>query len=72
MRWRYDREALRRLRLERQLKVAEIAETAGITRQNVASIERGHTEPKVTTLALLATALDVPLTEFFVDEDAAA
>jgi transcriptional regulator with XRE-family HTH domain len=52
---------LRRARRERDLTQQELAEQAGTTYQTINRIERGHTTPKVDTVAKLATALGVDL-----------
>ncbi len=52
-------EVLARLRSERRLSVAQLAQRAGLSPNAVRWIERGMTQPKPETLKALATALDV-------------
>ena len=62
---RYDSEALRRIRTRRKLGREEVAKKAGISAQNLSYIERGLTQPRVDTLAKLATVLRVSPAQFF-------
>lgn len=61
----YDPTALRRVRRARGIEVGELALTAGLSRQAISYLERGMTEPKARTLALLARALGVEIGAFF-------
>lgn len=72
MKLRYDRRALKRLRAERQITLEALARSMRMTHPALSYIERGMTEPKASTLAKLASALDVPVDAFFVRKDAAA
>ena len=56
---------LKQLRQERRLTQEQLAEKAGLSYKFVGEIERGTGNPSVTTLASLATALDVDAGEFF-------
>jgi transcriptional regulator with XRE-family HTH domain len=56
---------LRQLRLEQQLSIRGLAEKSGLNFNTLSLIENGKTSPSVSTLLLLATALDVPITSFF-------
>jgi transcriptional regulator with XRE-family HTH domain len=69
---RYDNEALDRLMKQKRVKNRVLAELAGMHENNVRFIAHGWTEPRANTLAKLATALKVPVTEFFTKKDAAA
>lgn len=71
MKVRYDRKALRRLRSQRGLDVTRLALAAKMSKQNVSLLDLGHAEPRATTLAKLASALDVPIGAFFVEQGAA-
>lgn len=51
---------VRNRRIELEMTQAALAEAAGITQPNVASIERGSTSPMIETLAALAEALHCP------------
>ena len=55
-----------RLRLDRRLTQATLAERAGLSRVAVGKIERGAVVPRAATLEGLARALDVPLRELIV------
>ena len=50
-----------RLRLDRQLTQEELAAKAGLSRVALGKIERGSVVPRARTLAVLATALAVPV-----------
>ena len=50
-----------RLRLDRQLTQEELAAKAGLSRVAIGKIERGTVVPRARTLAVLATALAVPV-----------
>ena len=52
-----------RLRLDRELTQAELAQTAGLSRIAVGKIERGQVMPQARTLETLAKALEVPVRE---------
>lgn len=54
---------IRELRLERELSVRELGRRAGLHRPNVFRVERGETEPKLSTIARCAAALEVSLAE---------
>jgi len=62
-------ENLRRLRLERGLKQAELAEDARSSQQTISEIENGHRGAQTKTLEKLADALGVPVGAFFADGD---
>lgn len=65
MKTRYDRRALRRLRVARGLGLSDLATRAKTSKANLSMIDRGYQEPKASTLARLASALDAPVQEFF-------
>lgn len=54
---------LRALREAAGLSVAELATAAGLTRQAVSKLERGHREPALETARRLAAALGVTIDE---------
>ena len=54
---------LRVMRAERGLSLREAARRAGVVKETISDIERGHTHPYDVTLAKLARAYDVPLEE---------
>ena len=57
-------EKIRRIRKERNISQEELAFKAGLNRAYVGYIERGERKPSVDTLAKLARALKVKLSEF--------
>jgi transcriptional regulator with XRE-family HTH domain len=58
---------LRRLRRERSLTQEELAHLCGVSQEMIAKTEQGRRHPRVTVLARLAGALDVPLSELIDD-----
>jgi transcriptional regulator with XRE-family HTH domain len=54
---------LQKLRKERDMSRAQLAELAGISREYVRNLEAGTYDPTVGTLQKLAKALGVPVTE---------
>ena len=62
--WRYDPEAVKRLRMDRGLGVKELARSARLSPNSIYLYERGA-EPKASTLAQLARALGVSIEAFF-------
>jgi transcriptional regulator with XRE-family HTH domain len=70
MRYRYDRHALRRLRVARGLDITTLAARSRFSKQAISMLDRGAVEPRASTLARLAIALDVAVGEFFIGPDA--
>jgi transcriptional regulator with XRE-family HTH domain len=58
---------LRRLRREHSLTQEELAHTSGVSQEMIAKTEQGRRHPRLTVLAKLAHALDVPLSELIDD-----
>ena len=56
---------VRSRRLEIGLSMVQVAERAGISKGMLSKIENAQTSPSLTTLARLATALDMPVTSLF-------
>lgn len=54
---------LRRLRAERGLTLAELAEQSGVAKGTISEVERAHGNPTVETLFALAYALDATLAD---------
>ena len=54
---------LQKLRTQRKMSRAELAESAGISRQYIRQLEAGLSDPTVGTLQKIAKALGVPVTE---------
>jgi transcriptional regulator with XRE-family HTH domain len=56
---------LRDLRAERELSIRSLAELSGLNVNTLSMIENGKSSPSVSTLQQLASALTVPITDFF-------
>lgn len=54
---------LKKIRLSKAIKQAEIARTLGVDRSFVSNIENGKTNPTLSTIASLAKALGVSTNE---------
>lgn len=59
---------IRELRGQQNLSLRALAEGCGLSINAISRIERGENSPTVSTLHRLATALDVPITAFFMEE----
>lgn len=59
---------LKSLRDQRGLSLRALAEMCGLSINAISLIERGENSPTVATLHRLATALNVPITDFFQEE----
>jgi transcriptional regulator with XRE-family HTH domain len=57
-----------RYRKERDLKVSELARMVGVSPSLISQIERGQSQPSVSTLFSLAEALEVPVDAFFAED----
>jgi putative transcriptional regulator len=60
--------AIRRLRFERNMTQEELALRTGVSRQTIMSIERGRTNPSVLLAFKIAAALGVNVVEVFTME----
>ncbi len=56
-------EHVRKLRVERNLSQYELADTANISRSQIKGIEKGEINPSLCTIAVLADALGMPISE---------
>ena len=56
---------LREARAERRVSQEELGLRTGVHRNYIGGIERGERNPSVTTIATLADALDLKLSELF-------
>lgn len=56
---------IRRLREQQGYSLRALAEQCGLSINAISKIERGENSPTVASLHLLASALSVPITEFF-------
>src|ERR1700757_1643759 len=54
---------LRRLRIARHLSLSELARATAVSKGTLSGLENGRANPTVETLASLAAALQVPVTE---------
>ncbi|MFC2054709.1 helix-turn-helix domain-containing protein [Chloroflexota bacterium] len=59
---------LRSLRDQQGLSLRALAELCGLSFNAISQIERGENSPTVSTLHRLASALNVPITDFFHEE----
>ena len=59
---------LRELRKQKSLSVRALAARSGLAINTLSMIENGKTSPSVSTLQILARALDVPIAAFFTRE----
>lgn len=62
------RNAIRRLRFERNMTQEELALRVGVSRQTIMSIERGRTNPSILLALKISSALGVSVTEVFTME----
>lgn len=65
-------ERIRAFRQQRGLSQGDIEQRTGLLRCYLSRVENGHTVPSLQTLARIATALEIPLAEFFVESGAPA
>jgi transcriptional regulator with XRE-family HTH domain len=56
---------LRELRERKRMSQGDIEESAGLLRCYISRVENGHTVPSLETLERFASALEVPISEFF-------
>jgi transcriptional regulator with XRE-family HTH domain len=60
-------ERIRNFRTQKALSQGDIEKRTGLLRCYLSRVENGHTIPSLDTLAKIATAMDVPLAQFFGD-----
>ena len=60
---------IRKLRKQRGLSLRALAELCGISANAISLIERRENSPNVSSLHQMAIALDVPITDFFYQEN---
>jgi transcriptional regulator with XRE-family HTH domain len=60
--------AIRAQRLRMGLSQGDIEKRTGLLRCYLSRVENGHTVPSLDTLSKIAHALDMPITQFFLDE----
>jgi transcriptional regulator with XRE-family HTH domain len=59
---------IKTLRMARSMTLQQVSELAGFSRGMLSKIENAVVSPSIATLAKLAEALDVPISEFFESE----
>ena len=60
-------ETIRNFRLQKGMSQGDIEKRTGLLRCYLSRVENGHTIPSLDTLAKIATAMEVPLAQFFHD-----
>ena len=58
-------DTIRTYRLQKGMSQGDIEKRTGLLRCYLSRVENGHTIPSLDTLAKIATAMDVPLAQFF-------
>jgi transcriptional regulator with XRE-family HTH domain len=59
---------IRAFRLQKGLSQGDIEKKTGLLRCYLSRVENGHTVPSLDTLSKIASALDLPITQFFADD----
>jgi transcriptional regulator with XRE-family HTH domain len=59
---------IRSHRLQKGLSQGDIEKKTGLLRCYLSRVENGHTVPSLDTLSKIATALDMPIAQFFADD----
>lgn len=59
---------IRAHRLQKGLSQGDIEKKTGLLRCYLSRVENGHTIPSLDTLAKIAMALDLPISQFFVED----
>lgn len=60
-------ETIRNFRLQKGMSQGDIEKRTGLLRCYLSRVENGHTIPSLDTLAKIATAMELPLAQFFAD-----
>ena len=60
-------DTIRNYRLQKGMSQGDIEKRTGLLRCYLSRVENGHTIPSLDTLAKIATAMDLPLAQFFAD-----
>jgi len=58
-------ETIRSFRLQKGMSQGDIEKRTGLLRCYLSRVENGHTIPSLATLAKIASAMDIPLGQFF-------
>ncbi|ADV81513.1 helix-turn-helix domain-containing protein [Terriglobus saanensis] len=59
---------IRGFRLQKGMSQGDIEKRTGLLRCYLSRVENGHTVPSLETLKKIASALDLPLSQFFAEE----
>ena len=59
---------IRGYRLQKGMSQGDIEKRTGLLRCYLSRVENGHTVPSLDTLAKIASALDIPLAQFFAED----
>ncbi len=62
-------ETIRNYRLQKGMSQGDIEKRTGLLRCYLSRVENGHTIPSLDTLAKIASAMELPLAQFFADRD---
>ncbi len=62
-------EIIRNFRLQKGMSQGDIEKRTGLLRCYLSRVENGHTIPSLDTLAKIAAAMDVPLAQFFAENN---
>ena len=65
-------ETIRSYRLQKGMSQGDIEKRTGLLRCYLSRVENGHTIPSLDTLAKIASAMDIPLAQFFADHNSEA
>jgi transcriptional regulator with XRE-family HTH domain len=60
-------DTIRNFRLQKGMSQGDIEKRTGLLRCYLSRVENGHTIPSLDTLAKIASAMEVPLAQFFAD-----
>ena len=60
-------DTIRSYRLQKGMSQGDIEKRTGLLRCYLSRVENGHTIPSLDTLAKIASAMDIPLAQFFSD-----
>ncbi len=60
-------ETIRNFRLQKGMSQGDIEKRTGLLRCYLSRVENGHTIPSLDTLAKIASAMELPLAQFFAD-----
>ncbi|MDT8070027.1 MAG: helix-turn-helix transcriptional regulator [Terriglobia bacterium] len=62
-------ETIRNFRLQKGMSQGDIEKRTGLLRCYLSRVENGHTIPSLDTLAKIATAMELPLANFFAESN---